>query len=165
MSEISIIAAYAENFVIGNKGKIPWNIPGEQNRFKKLTVDNVVIMGRKTFEEIYDKLKKPLPGRINIVISSDKKYSDFGCSVFSSLKAAIEYSKEKYPDKKIFVSGGALLYKEALKFSDKMYLTEIDLKVEGDVFFPRFNETDYVKTVEKEFTEPVSYRYVTYTRN
>ena len=71
---ISLIVAYAKNNVIGKDGKIPWNIEGEQSRFKELTTNNIVIMGRKTFEEIYQKLQKPLPNRINIVISKTKKY-------------------------------------------------------------------------------------------
>ena len=75
MKKVFLIAAYAHNHVIGSNGSIPWNIPGEQSRFRKLTTGNVVIMGRKTFDEIFQKLKKPLPGRINIIISKTKTYS------------------------------------------------------------------------------------------
>lgn len=164
MSKICLIAAYANNRVIGSKGSIPWNIPGEQTRFRELTTGNVVIMGRKTFSEILQKLKKPLPGRINIIISKTNDYSEFGCPTFSSLAEAVEFSKRQYADKDIYISGGQSLYNEGILIAEKLYLTEIDLDVDGDVYFTDFNETDYVKTIEKEFTEPVSYRYITYTK-
>lgn len=164
MCDISIIAAFSSNKVIGSKGEIPWNIPGEQSRFRVLTTGNVVIMGRKTFDEIFSKLKKPLPDRINIVISSTKDYSEYGCRTFQSLNAAIDFCKTEYAGKEIFIGGGEKLYQEAIRYADKMYLTEIDMKVDGDAFFPDFNETDFVKEINEIFTEPVSYRYVTYRR-
>lgn len=164
MPHIYLISACAKNRVIGFNGSIPWNIPGEQNRFKKLTTGNVVIMGRKTFSEIYSKLKKPLPGRINIIVSSTEDYSKIGCPTFDSLRKALNFAQKEYPDKDIYVSGGQALYSEAIEDAEKLFLTEIDLDVKGDVFFPEFDETDYVKTVEEEFTEPVSYRYVTYSK-
>lgn len=164
MPHISLIAALAKNRVIGNNGSIPWNIPGEQKRFRDLTYGNVVIMGRKTFEEIFRKLSKPLPGRINLIISSTTCFSFSDCFTFKSLKEAIEYSERKFPDKEIFIGGGAALYKEAVSFADRMYLTEIDFEAEGDVFFPDFDETDFEKEINETFSKPVSYRYVTYTR-
>lgn len=164
MVEFSLIAAISKNRVIGNKGSIPWNIPGEQSRFKELTTGNVVIMGRKTFEEIFAKLKKPLPQRVNLIVSGTKDFSKEGCPTFKTLKEALEFSKVKYPEKNVFIGGGAALYKEAVSFVDKMYLTEIQMTVEGDVFFPEFDETGFRKDVEKTFSEPVPYSYVTYTR-
>lgn len=164
MAEFSLIAALSKNKVIGSNGSIPWNIPGEQSRFKELTTGNVVIMGRKTFEEIFAKLKKPLPGRINLIVSRTKDFSKEGCPTFDNLADAINFCKINYPKKNVFIGGGALLYKEAVSTVDKMYLTEIDMDVEGDVFFPEFDGTDFKKTVDKSFSEPVPYRYVTYTR-
>ncbi|MCQ2601849.1 MAG: dihydrofolate reductase [Treponema sp.] len=164
MQKVFLIAAYAHNRVIGFNGAIPWNIPGEQSRFRKLTTGNVVIMGRKTFDEIFQKLKKPLPGRINIIISKTKSYSDADCYTFSTLKDAVDFSIKEFPEKDIFISGGESLYKEGISLAEKLFLTEIDMDVKGDVFFPDFNENDYVKNIEEEFTEPVSYRYVTYTK-
>lgn len=164
MQKVFLIAAYAHNRVIGSNGLIPWSIPGEQSRFRKLTTDNVVIMGRKTFDEIFQKLKKPLPGRINIIISKTKSYSDTDCYTFSTLKDAVDFSIKEFPEKDIFISGGESLYKEGISLAEKLFLTEIDMDVKGDVFFPDFNENDYVKNIEEEFTEPVSYRYVTYTK-
>lgn len=164
MQKVFLIAAYAHNRVIGFNGAIPWNIPGEQSRFRKLTTGNVVIMGRKTFDEIFQKLKKPLPGRINIIISKTKSYSDTDCYTFPTLKDAVDFSIKEFPEKDIFISGGESLYKEGISLAEKLFLTEIDMDVKGDVFFPDFNENDYVKNIEEEFTEPVSYRYVTYTK-
>lgn len=161
---ISIIAAFSQNRVIGKNGSIPWNIPGEQNRFKNLTVENVVIMGRKTFDEILEKLSKPLPFRINIIISSTKKYSFENCFVFSTLQEALVFSKEKFPDKEIFIAGGAQLYAESISIAQKMYLTEIDIKVQGDAFFPIFDEKKFEKEINQIFAEPIPYRYVTYSR-
>lgn len=164
MKKVFLIAAYAHNHVIGSNGSIPWNIPGEQSRFRKLTTGNVVIMGKKTFDEIFQKLKKPLPGRINIIISKTKTYSDIDCYTFSTLKEAVDFSIKEFPEKNIFISGGESLYKEGISLAEKLFLTEIDLDVEGDVFFPKFCENDYEKIIEEEFTKPVSYRYLTYTR-
>ena len=117
---ISLIVAFAKNNVIGKDEKIPWNIEGEQSRFKELTTNNIVIMGRKTFEEIYQKLQKPLPNRINIVISKTKKYDFENCFTFDSLDAALDFCKKTFPQKDIFISGGAALYQKALPIVEKM---------------------------------------------
>lgn len=164
MQNVFLIAAYAHNRVIGFNGAIPWNIPGEQSRFRKLTTGNVVIMGRKTFDEIFQKLKKPLSDRINIVISKTKSFSDTNCYTLPSLKEALDFSIKEFSGKDIFISGGESLYREGISLAEKLFLTEIDIDVAGDVFFPEFDEKDYEKTIEEEFTDPVSYRYVTYTK-
>lgn len=153
---IALIVAYAKNNVIGLNGKIPWNIKSEQKRFKDLTTNNVVIMGRKTFEEI----EKPLPNRYTIVISNTKKFEYDNCTTVSSLKEALEISKGK----DVYISGGYDIYKEAIDIVDKMYITEIDLDVKGDVFFPKFDESKFEKILEKTINDNVTYRYYTYTK-
>ena len=153
---VALIVAHSKNRVIGNKGRIPWSIKGEQRRFKELTVGNVVIMGRRTFEEI----GKPLPNRYTIVISSTKKYEDVNCTTVSSLEEALELSKGR----DVFISGGVSLYKEALGFVDVMYITEIDMEVEGDTFFPEFNYSEFVRDVEVHQEGNPTFDYVTYTR-
>lgn len=153
---IALIVAYAKNNVIGLNGKIPWNIKSEQKRFKDLTTNNVVIMGRKTFEEI----EKPLPNRYTIVISNTKKFEYDNCTTVSSLKEALEISKGK----DVYISGGYAIYKEAIDIVDKMYITEIDLDVKGDVFFPKFDESKFEKILEKTINDDVTYRYYTYTK-
>ena len=161
---ISLIVAFAKNNVIGKDGKIPWNIEGEQSRFKELTTNNIVIMGRKTFEEIYQKLQKPLPNRINIVISKTKKYDFENCFTFDSLDDALDFCKKTFSQKDIFISGGAALYQKALPIVEKMYITEIDLEVPGDTFFPKFLEDDFICEEEISVKSNVDFVYKTYKR-
>ena len=135
---IAIVVACSENGVIGKDGKIPWEIPGEQKRFKNLTTGNIVIMGRKTFEEI----GSPLPDRFTIVVSKTKKYSFGNCvgamSFDEALQIALLLSKEKKQD--IFIAGGERIYQEAIDVAEKIYLTLIHEIVEGDRFFKNFNK-------------------------
>ena len=118
---ISLIVAYAKNHVIGNKGCIPWRIKGEQKRFKELTTGNVVIMGRRSYEEI----GHPLPNRMNIIVSNTKKFEADNCMTAGSLEEAIRLAG----DREIFISGGARLYEEAMPLVQKMYVTEIECEV------------------------------------
>lgn len=157
---IALIVAYAENRVIGNKGIIPWTIPGEQRRFRELTTNQVIVMGRRTYEEI----GRPLPNRITIVVSTTQNFDGENCYTVNSLEEAIILAKQNFEEKNIYISGGARLYKESLSLIEKMYITEIDLSVEGDTFFPEFDENLFVKEIEDEISEPVSYRYVTYSK-
>jgi len=152
----ALIVAFAKNQVIGNKGCIPWKIKGEQKRFRELTTGNVVIMGRRSYEEI----GRPLPDRTTIVVSGTKNFDGENCMTAKSLKEAIEMAG----DRKIYISGGARLYEEALPLVEKMYITEIDLEAEGDTFFPEFDKEQFVRTVDEEFTGEIPYKYVTYTR-
>ncbi len=161
---ISLIVAFAKNNVIGKDGKIPWNIDGEQSRFKELTTNNIVIMRRKTFEEIYQKLQKPLPNRINIVISKTKKYDFENCFTFNSLDAALDFCKKTVPQKDIFISGGGALYQKALPIVEKMYITEIDLEVPGDTFFPKFSKDEFIFEEEIPVKSNVDFVYKTYRR-
>lgn len=153
---IALIAAYSRNKVIGNKGCIPWKIKGEQRRFRELTLDNTVIMGRKTFEEI----GKPLSGRHTVVISSSAVYESENCMTVRTLEDAMRFAKTE----KVFIAGGERLYKETLDMADYLYITEIDGEIEGDTYFPGFNESSFTKTVEPWVEEKLRYRYVTYTR-
>ena len=153
---IALIVAFAKNQVIGNKGCIPWKRKGEQKRFKELTTGNVVIMGRRSYEEI----GKPLPNRTSIVISSTKNVDSENCMTAKSVVEAIELAG----DRDIYISGGARVYEEALPFVEKMYITEIDLEVEGDTNFPDFDPAHFVKEIDEEFDGDIPYTYVTYTR-
>ena len=138
---LALIVAYDKNRLIGNKGKIPWKIKGEQERFKFLTISNIVIMGRKTYEEI----GKPLPNRINIVVSTTTSYD--GCYKANSLKEAIDIAnkinKDSCRNDHIFICGGYKLYKEAIDIVDTMYITEIDGEFEGDTYFPEFDQSKF----------------------
>lgn len=153
---IALIVAFAKNQVIGNKGCIPWKIKGEQKRFKELTTGNVVVMGRRSYEEI----GKPLPNRTTIVVSRTKKFEGENCYTVSSLREALELAG----DRDVYISGGARLYEEALPIVEKMYITEIDCEIDGDTYFPTFNKEEYTKEIDEEFQGEISYRYVTYIR-
>ena len=151
---ISLIVAMSKTRVIGNNGKIPWDIKGEQKKFKELTMGNVVVMGRCTYEDI----GHALPNRINVVISSHGNYS--GVYNFRSLEDAINY----FNDKEIFIAGGQRLYEEALSYVDKMYITEIDECVEGDTYFPKFNINDFYISSREYVFDSIPYCYITYNR-
>jgi len=153
---IGLIVAYAKNNVIGNNGCIPWKIKGEQQRFMDLTTGNIVVMGRRSYEEI----GHPLSNRTTIVISSTKKFDEQNCITVKSLDEAIKLAGEK----NIYISGGYSLYKEALPLVEKMYITEINYEIEGDTYFPEFDETLFVREEEKHFEGDIPYTYLTYTR-
>lgn len=153
---IALIAAFAKNRVIGNEGCIPWKIKGEQRRFKELTTGNVVIMGRRSYEEI----GKPLPNRTTIVISNTIKIEDENCITAKSLVEAIELAGNK----DIYISGGSKLYEEALSLVEKMYITEIDCDIQGDTYFPCFEENKFVKEIIGRHEGEIPYTYITYTR-
>lgn len=153
---IGLIVAHAKNRVIGYEGRIPWKIKGEQQRFKELTTGNVVIMGRRSYEEI----GHPLPGRTTIVVSTTKVFHSDHCMTASSLSEAILMAGNN----NIFICGGTSLYKEALSFVDKMYITEIDLDIEGDTYFPDFDEALFEKEINKHINNEIPYTYITYVR-
>jgi len=154
---IALIVARSKNNVIGRNGKIPWSIPGEQKQFRELTTGNIVVMGRKTFEEI----GHPLPNRKNIVISRNAQYSYDNLIVLPSLNDALEY----YLEGDIYIAGGYNLFKEAIDIVDMMYITEIDLVVEnGDVFFPIFQEEDFNVQLLEENHESIPYKRLVYSR-
>ena len=142
---ISLIVACAKNNVIGNKGHIPWDLPEDRQRFKKLTLGSVLIMGRRTFQEIYDKFGAGLPGRETIVISTTQNYYGENYRTVSNLQQAIDLAKNQFPEKDIFICGGESVYREAInqKLVEKMYITKVDLEPEGDTFFPQFDENDF----------------------
>ncbi len=151
---ISLIAAVSENGVIGKNGRIPWHLPGEQKRFRDLTLSHTVIMGRRTFEEI----GRPLPGRTTIVLSGDADFSPTGCQKAASLKEAIALAETEH----IFIAGGAGVYKETLPLCERLYLTEVLAHIEGDTFFPAFDPSLYEKRTEAPVPGEIPYRYVTY---
>jgi len=126
---VSIIAAMSRNRIIGAGGTLPWNIPADMRRFRELTLGHAVIMGRKTFESI----GHPLHGRKNIIISRQSGYSSAGTLVAGSLSEALQLAKG---DSEIFICGGAEVYAQAFPFAERIYLTHIDLVIEGDAQFP-----------------------------
>ena len=157
---ISLIVAYDKNKLIGKDGAMPWYIPGELKRFRQLTENNIVIMGRKT----YLSLGNPLPKRINIVLSRGEIFTDENLYTAHSLSDAIAMAAENWPEKEIFIGGGANLYNQVIDSVDTMYITEIDAEFEGDTYFPDFDENNFIKEINGHFESTVPYTYVTYTR-
>jgi dihydrofolate reductase len=154
---IGLIVARSKNNVIGKGGEIPWKIKGEQKQFKELTTGNIVVMGRRSYEEI----GHPLPNRETIVVSRTKKFEGDNLKTAQSVEEAIKMAQGK----NVFISGGYGLYKEAIPFVDIMYITEVDLEVaDGDTFFPEFNVDDFAKTVGETLGDDITYTRTTYRR-
>jgi dihydrofolate reductase len=156
-----LIAAMSSNRVIGVENRLPWNIPEDLKRFRALTANHVIVMGRKTFESI----GRPLPGRDNRIITRQKDYRPEGVKVYSSLTDAL---KEPVPAElksdEIFVIGGGEIYQQALKFADRIHLTVIDQEFEGDAYFPDFADLKFVEVASENRYEPLPYRFLTLQR-
>jgi dihydrofolate reductase len=141
MSEIIIIVAAAENGVIGKNNAMPWSIKGNLAHFKEMTMGCPCIMGRKTWESLP---KKPLPGRLNIIVSKTITAENSpDVKIFSSLLSAIEYCAAY---EKIFICGGESVYKQALPLADRIDFTLIPGQYDGDAFFPEIDSACWIKT-------------------
>jgi dihydrofolate reductase len=134
---ISIIAAIAEDNVIGNNNDLIWHISEDLKRFKKITSGHTIVMGRKTYESLPF---KPLPNRKNIVISSQENLKFEGTLVVDSIDAV---TKECKTEEEIFICGGAEIYKQFLPISDKLYITKIHHNFQGDTFFPEIDYSEW----------------------
>src|SRR6202008_876901 len=130
---ISLIVAVSENGVIGRNNALIWHLPADMKFFKEKTMGHCVISGRKNYESIPEKFR-PLPGRTNIVITRNKDYAAPGAIVVNSLEAAIEKAKST-GDQEIFIIGGAEIFKQSMRYADRIYYTLIHHSFEGDVFF------------------------------
>lgn len=157
-ARISIIAAISENRALGKDNKLLWHIPEDLKRFKELTKGHVVIMGRKTYESI----GRPLPNRINVVITRDQNFNTPGVIVAGSLRAGIEKGEgrgglEGREGLEIFVIGGGQIYEQAMPLADRLYLTIVEGEYEADTFFPDYSE--FKKVIEKKEEETGVYKY------
>ena len=154
--EIIIIAAMAENRVIGKNNTLPWSLKADMARFKELTLGWPCVMGRKTWESLP---KRPLPGRPNIVISRSLPAEDApGVTVVPSLQAAIQHCADYA---KIFICGGASIYREALPLANTIKLTVIHRQYDGDTFFPEIDEACWAKTAVTDFDD---FSFISYTK-
>lgn len=136
---LCLIAALAQNRVIGRDNQLPWHLPADLKHFKAKTLGKPIIMGRKT----WDSLGRPLPGRLNLVVSRQAGLQLEGAEVFPSLDAAIvradEWAREQGVDELMLI-GGAQLYEQGLALAERLYLTRVALQPEGDAWFPSFAE-------------------------
>ncbi len=154
----AIIVAMDKNRVIGKDGKIPWHLPNDLKHFRELTMGHVIIMGRKTFESI----GKPLPGRVNVVLTRQKNYAPQGVVVHHSLEDALSVFADS---PKVFIIGGAEIYREALPLMDKLYVTEINAVIwQGDTYFPEIDNKIWsllvnLKFVGIDFNRKIEYEH------
>lgn len=157
---ISLIAALDKNHLIGSKNGMPWHLPADFKHFKEVTMGKPVIMGRKTFESI----GRPLPGRLNVVISRNKFSAD-GVSSAASIEEALKLAGDA---EEVMIIGGANFYKQMIDKVDKMYLTHVDAECEGDAWFPEFDITAWEiinqKLISADEKNNYSFNVITYLR-
>ena len=161
MTKICPIVAVAENGVIGKDNKLPWRIKSETAYFARMTKHKPLIMGRKTFES----LGAPLPERANIIVTRDASYKKEGIIVTTTLARALDIAAriaKETGQEEIMIGGGTEIYKLALPLSDRLYLTEIHLKPEGDTWFPDFDRSQWVET-KREFHKALAGETADYT--
>lgn len=162
---ISIICAMGTNRIIGNDGKLPWHLPSDMKRFKEITTGHPVIMGRKTFASILARAGKPLPNRMNVVITRDARsfllryptpwlfqHQVLACSSLEESLATLRLQPE------VFVIGGAEIYAQALPIANKMYFTQVGGCFEGDAEFPQFDMSSWDE-VHSELITTDTYPY------
>lgn len=150
---ISIIVAVAENNVIGKDNALIWHLPADMKFFKEKTTGHCIITGRKNYESIPEKFR-PLPNRTNIIITRQTNYNAPGAFIVDSIEKAIETAKQT-GDKEIFIIGGGDIFKQAIPFVNKIYLTKIYQSFNGDVFFPeltldKWKEISRIKGITDE---------------
>ena len=152
-SRLTLVVAVAENGVIGRDGSLPWRLPEDLKHFRRLTIGNTVLMGRKTFES----LGKPLEGRANWVLSRDPAFAPPGAQVFRDLAAALA----QQPQGELLVIGGAELYRQALPLAGRLELTQVHAQVDGDTWFPHYDAAQWRETgrVDHAADERHAYAY------
>lgn len=159
---ISLILAVSENGVTGRGNSLPWHLPSDLKRFRELTLNHTVIMGRKTFESIGN----PLPGRRNVILSRNPEYQQAGAVVVNSLAEAMRLAEG---DDEAFVIGGAQIHELALQHADRIYLTVVHADVEGDTFFLGFDPADWTlrddKRHDADSDHEYAYSFQTFDRN
>ncbi len=165
--KLAIIVAAAKNGVIGIKNRLPWHLPQDLKYFKSVTMGKPVIMGRKTYESI----GRPLPGRVNIVVTRDKSWNaSVDLVVVHNLTAALEAAKRSVTAEsginEAMIIGGAEIYREALPLVDRIYLTEVNVEPEGDAFFalPESDIWGLQSSIPGEDSATIPHRFLVYQR-
>jgi dihydrofolate reductase len=149
--KLSLIAAVAQNGVIGSHNDLPWYIPEDLKHFKKETVGKIVLMGKNTFDSVMDRIKKPLPDRTNVVITRQMDWqAPEGVFVYHSIEEALDALKDK---DEVMVAGGGQIFNQLIDKADKLILTEVHKEVDGDVLFPKVDKTIWKETAREDFPE------------
>lgn len=162
--KLIFILSADKNWAIGNKNNLLVRIPGDMKNFRRITTDNVIVMGRKTLESFPQ--GQPLPNRVNLVLSKDASYQVKGAITLTSIEALFK-ELEKYPDKEVYVVGGGSIYKQLLPYCDKAIITKIDEAYEADTYFTNLDELpDWEITEESEEQTyfDICYTFATYER-
>jgi len=156
---IAIVVAHSSNRVIGRDGGLPWRLPGDMRHFRELTTGHTVLMGRRTYQSLPERFR-PLPGRRNLVLSSDPHFDAAGAEVFGDLASALEASAGD-----CYVIGGAVTYEETMPLAQRLYTTEIEAEIDGDVHFPPVGaDWSCVEQSERLSENDLHYRFRTYER-
>lgn len=156
--KISLVAAIGANNEIGAKGQLLWHLPADMKRFKEITTHHHVLMGRKTFDSIPEKFR-PLPNRVNVVLTTNKDFFAKGCAVVHSIAAAIDLAKFAN-EKELMIIGGGEIYNLALPFANTLYITLVEhIFPQADAFFPKWNEHDFVETENIYFHKDEKHAY------
>ena len=157
--ELVIIAAVARRGVIGKDNRLPWHLPEDLRHFKASTLGHPVLMGRKT----WDSLGRPLPGRRNLIVSRNRGFAAAGAEVYPGLEQAIAACSEA---SRVFLIGGAELYRIGLPLASEMLLTEVDLEVDGDAHFPEWMPAQWQDTRRERHVAAngIGFSFVTYRR-
>jgi dihydrofolate reductase len=168
-ARLVLVAAVAENGVIGLDGGMPWRLPGDLKHFKRTTLGKPVIMGRRTFDSIG---RKPLPGRPNIVLTRDRNFRADGVISAATVDEAIQAAEReaaKSGADEIAIIGGSTLYEETLPRADRLHLTEVHANPKGDTRFPSFNRAEWREISRdgphREPGEEFGYSFVTFDRS
>ena len=144
---ITLILAMSENNIIGDQGRLPWHLPRDLKHFKQITLNQTIVMGRRTFESI----GRLLPRRKHIILSRDIDFCVEGATIMHSLDILLNEHK-KPSDKTLFIIGGGQLYMQSLAYADQIYLTRVHTKILGDTFFPELSAQNW-QLISNEFFE------------
>lgn len=141
--QVSLIVAMDSNRGIGKNNDLMWHLPADMNFFKETTKGQIVVMGRKNYDSIPEKYR-PLPNRLNVILTRNKDFKAENCLVFNSLNDCLDHFKDE-KERKVFIIGGGEIYKMALEsnFLDEMYITYVNGVFDADTFFPKFDESEW----------------------
>lgn len=153
MTLVSLVAAMAENRVIGRAGGLPWHLPRDLQHFKQITLDHTVIMGRKTFDELKG---RPLANRRNVVVTRNPAFHPHGVTVVPNLEEALALGAT---EREVFVIGGGEIFREAMPRADRLYLTIVHAEVVGDTLFPAFDLAAWALESEERHEADAKHAY------
>jgi dihydrofolate reductase len=164
---ISMIAAVARNRVIGKDNDLVWRLPDDMKYFMETTQNHFLIMGRKNYESLPHKFR-PLPNRVNIIVTRQKDYKAAGCTITNTIEEALEYAKSHHQEE-VFIIGGGQIYAQSMELADKLYITEVQGDFDGDTYFPEIDKKIWQEKSryhhDQDKRHLYAFDYVIYERN